>query len=216
MEAKRFPMVLKTPVGTASRGTWIVKDDAQLAKGGRGDRGRRMASTTRCSCRMSSKASPSRRRRCSRTAGWSPRTPIARSRAAAAAAASIKESVSNPVVREHLARIGEHLRLARRAVGRLHRRPAYGHAALLRLQSAAGRADERRVRGARSGRPAAAVSRGETPAAVAGQRKRRPHAYRVAGAARLRGARGEPAERAARVLAAASPGADPMPEAGKS
>ena len=32
MAAKRFPMVLKTPVGTASRGTWIVKDEAELEK----------------------------------------------------------------------------------------------------------------------------------------------------------------------------------------
>jgi predicted ATP-grasp superfamily ATP-dependent carboligase len=30
MAAKRPPMVLKTPVGTASRGTWMVTDDAEL------------------------------------------------------------------------------------------------------------------------------------------------------------------------------------------
>jgi predicted ATP-grasp superfamily ATP-dependent carboligase len=32
MAAKHFPMVLKTPVGTASRGVWIVRDDAQFEK----------------------------------------------------------------------------------------------------------------------------------------------------------------------------------------
>jgi predicted ATP-grasp superfamily ATP-dependent carboligase len=32
MDAKRLPMVLKLPVGTASRGVWIVGDDAQLQK----------------------------------------------------------------------------------------------------------------------------------------------------------------------------------------
>jgi predicted ATP-grasp superfamily ATP-dependent carboligase len=30
--AKRFPMIIKLPVGTASRGTWIVGDDAQFSK----------------------------------------------------------------------------------------------------------------------------------------------------------------------------------------
>ncbi len=47
MEAKRFPMVLKTPVGTASRGTWIVKDDAQLDESARRNRGGRLASPNR-------------------------------------------------------------------------------------------------------------------------------------------------------------------------
>ncbi len=32
MASKRFPMVLKTPVGTASRGIWIVNDDAELER----------------------------------------------------------------------------------------------------------------------------------------------------------------------------------------
>ena len=46
------------------------------------------------------------------------------------------------------------------------------------------------------------VSRGETPAAVPDSAERRAHAYCHAGAAGLRGARGEPPERPARVLAA--------------
>ena len=69
MQAKRFPMVLKTPIGTASRGTWIVKDDAELANGDRGHRGRRRL------CRFADRPGrrawrpPAVRRRCSPTGG---------------------------------------------------------------------------------------------------------------------------------------------------
>jgi len=108
MAAKRFPMVVKTPVGTASRGTWIVKDDAQLeaaiaeieAADGftesvivqdvvHGEH--QQAQAVFVNGRLI--ASHAYRQ-------------IARG---GGGGTSLKESVSNPIVRGHLARIGEHL-----------------------------------------------------------------------------------------------------------
>jgi predicted ATP-grasp superfamily ATP-dependent carboligase len=108
MPAKRFPMVLKTPVGTASRGTWMVKDDAQLTKAiadieaadGFADKlivqdvvegESQQAQAVFANGRLI--ASHAYRQ-------------IARG---GGGGTSIKESVSNPVVHGHLARIGEHL-----------------------------------------------------------------------------------------------------------
>jgi predicted ATP-grasp superfamily ATP-dependent carboligase len=106
--AKRFPMVLKVPVGTASRGTWIVNDDAQLDRAiadvealdgfdepvvvqevVHGDH--QQAQAVFADGRLI--ASHAYRQ-------------IARG---AGGGTSIKESVSHPAVRGHLARIGEHL-----------------------------------------------------------------------------------------------------------
>ena len=92
--------------------------------------------------------------------------------------------------------------LARRPIGRLHRRPGVGHALLLRLQSAAGRADERRVRRARScGAAVAGVARRDAGVRRR-QQQRRPHPHCCAGLAGLCGCGGEPAEPPARMLAA--------------
>lgn len=108
MAAKRFPMVVKIPVGTASRGTWMVKDDAQLepaiaeieAADGftepiivqdvvHGDH--QQAQAVFANGRLI--ASHAYRQ-------------IARG---GGGGTSLKESVSNPIVRGHLARIGAHL-----------------------------------------------------------------------------------------------------------
>lgn len=107
-QAKRFPMALKIPVGTASRGTWIVENDAQLdeaiadieTSGGfdepvivqdvvHGDHQQAQAVFANGSL-IASHAY----RQLARGAGGG---------------TSIKESVNNPIVRGHLVCIGEHL-----------------------------------------------------------------------------------------------------------
>ena len=107
-QAKRFPMVLKTPVGTASRGTWIVKDDAELetavadieAVDGFAD------------SLIVQDVVHGEHQQCQavfadgRLIGSHAYRQIARG---GGGGSSIKESVDHPVVRGHLGRIGEHL-----------------------------------------------------------------------------------------------------------
>jgi predicted ATP-grasp superfamily ATP-dependent carboligase len=108
MQAKRFPMVLKTPVGTASRGTWMVKDDAQLAKAvaeieavdGFADR-LIVQDVVEGESQQSQAVFANGRLIASHAYRQ-----IARGGGGGTA---IKESVSNAIVRSHLARIGEHL-----------------------------------------------------------------------------------------------------------
>jgi predicted ATP-grasp superfamily ATP-dependent carboligase len=108
MASKRFPMVLKTPIGTASRGIWIVRDDAQLKKAvaeintidgfdealivqdvvdGESQQAQAVFAGGRL---VASHAY----RQLARGGGGG---------------GSVKESVSHPVVRAHLARLGQHL-----------------------------------------------------------------------------------------------------------
>jgi predicted ATP-grasp superfamily ATP-dependent carboligase len=109
MAVKRFPMVLKTPVGTASRGIWMVNDDAELKRAvaeieaidGFGESlivqdvvhgDHQQCQAVFADGRLG--ASHAYRQ-------------IARG---AGGGTSIKESVNHPIVRGHLARIGEYLR----------------------------------------------------------------------------------------------------------
>jgi predicted ATP-grasp superfamily ATP-dependent carboligase len=109
MEVKRFPMVLKMPVGTASRGTWIVKDDAQLAKAlaeietvNGFDESLVVQDVVEGDSQQSQAVFANGRLVASHAYRL-----LARG---GGGGSSIKESVDNPVVREHLARIGGHLR----------------------------------------------------------------------------------------------------------
>ena len=67
-DAVRFPAVVKTSVGTASRGIWFVRDAGDLDSALR-DLEAAAHSTTRCWCRISSPARPKRRNRCFVAAG---------------------------------------------------------------------------------------------------------------------------------------------------
>ncbi|MPZ40352.1 MAG: hypothetical protein GEU95_20300 [Rhizobiales bacterium] len=108
LEVKRFPMVLKTPVGTASRGTWIVTDDAQLknavseieAVNGFAD-GLVVQDLVVGESQQSQAVFANGRLVASHAYRQ-----IARG---AGGGTSIKESLVNPTVRAHLARIGEYL-----------------------------------------------------------------------------------------------------------
>lgn len=109
MAAKRLPMVLKIPVGTASRGTWIVKDDAQLQKAVAeieaidGFRESLVVQDVvegdhqQCQAVFAD----------GRLVASHAYRQIARG---AGGGTAIKESVNHPIVRRHLARIGEYLR----------------------------------------------------------------------------------------------------------
>jgi predicted ATP-grasp superfamily ATP-dependent carboligase len=108
MAAKRFPMVLKTPVGTASRGTWIVRDDAQLA-----DAIAEIESVdgfADCLIAQDVVEGESQQAQAVFVNGRLIASHAYRqiSRGGGGGTA-IKESVSHPTVRGHLARIGEHL-----------------------------------------------------------------------------------------------------------
>ncbi len=108
MAAKRFPMVLKTPVGTASRGTWIVKDDTQLAGALR-----EIEAVDGFADRLivqdmvdgESQQSQAVFANGALIASHAYRQ-IARG---AGGGTAIKESVSNPTVRAHVARMGDYL-----------------------------------------------------------------------------------------------------------
>jgi predicted ATP-grasp superfamily ATP-dependent carboligase len=109
MAAKRLPMVLKTPVGTASRGTWIVNDDAQLQKAvaeieaidGFGEslivQDVVHGDHQQCQAVFAD----------GRLVASHAYRQIARG---AGGGTAIKESVNHPIVRGHLVRIGEYLR----------------------------------------------------------------------------------------------------------
>jgi predicted ATP-grasp superfamily ATP-dependent carboligase len=106
--AKQFPMVLKMPVGTASRGTWIVKNEAELEKTvaeiealhGFDD-----ALLVQDVVEGESQQAQAVFANGELVASHAYRQ-IARG---GGGGSSAKESVSHPVVRGHLARIGEHL-----------------------------------------------------------------------------------------------------------
>jgi predicted ATP-grasp superfamily ATP-dependent carboligase len=108
MAAKRFPMVLKTPVGTASRGTWIVKDDRDLQAA---------IAEIEAACGFDDAliiqevvdGEPQQAQAVfayGRLVASHAYRQIARGGGGGSA---IKESVSHPIVRSHLARLGEHL-----------------------------------------------------------------------------------------------------------
>jgi predicted ATP-grasp superfamily ATP-dependent carboligase len=108
LEARHVPMVVKLPVGTASRGTWIVKDDAQFEKvvaeieslnGFAGDL--LVQDVVEGDSQQSQAVFANGRLVASHAYRL-----LARG---GGGGSSIKESVKNPIVREHLARIGEHL-----------------------------------------------------------------------------------------------------------
>ena len=108
MAAKRLPMVLKTPVGTASRGTWIVKDEAQFQ--------RAVAELEAIDGFRESlivqEVVHGDHQQCQavftdgRLVASHAYRQIARG---AGGGTAIKESVNHPIVRGHLARIGEYL-----------------------------------------------------------------------------------------------------------
>jgi predicted ATP-grasp superfamily ATP-dependent carboligase len=106
--AKRFPMVLKTPVGTASRGTWIVKDEAALQtaiaeiEAMRGfDDGLLMQDVVEGEPQQAQAVFADGELIASHAYRQ-----VARGGGGGSA---MKESVSHPIVRAHLGRIGEHL-----------------------------------------------------------------------------------------------------------
>ena len=202
MQAKRFPMVLKTPVGTASRGTWMVKDDAQLAKAvaeieavdGFADRlivqdvvegESQQAQAVFANGRLI--ASHAYRQ-------------IARGGGGGTA---IKESVSNAIVRSHLARIGEHLRWHGALSVDYIVDPSSGtpyyfdcNPRLVEPMSAV-------FAGLDLVDVLLRVSRGETPASVADGRSGVRTHQSLQALLGCAAAGGEPAERVARMLAAA-------------
>ncbi len=106
--SKRPPMVLKTPVGTASRGIWIVKNDAELKQAvaeieaidGFGDslivQDIVQGDNQQCQAVFAD----------GRLLASHAYRQIARG---GGGGTSLKESVNHPVVRGHLARIGEYL-----------------------------------------------------------------------------------------------------------
>ncbi|MBX9777153.1 MAG: hypothetical protein K2Y71_22475 [Xanthobacteraceae bacterium] len=108
MAAKRFPMVLKVPVGTASRGTWMVTDDAALeiavaeieAMHGFDD-----ALLVQDVVEGEPQQAQAVFANGELVASHAYRQ-VARG---GGGGSSIKESVDHPVVRGHLSRIGEHL-----------------------------------------------------------------------------------------------------------
>jgi predicted ATP-grasp superfamily ATP-dependent carboligase len=108
MAAKRFPMVLKVPVGTASRGTWIVKDDAALEKAVaeiEAMHGFDDALLVQDVVEGEPQQAQAVFANGELVASHAYRQ-IARG---GGGGSSIKESVRHPIVRDHLARIGEHL-----------------------------------------------------------------------------------------------------------
>jgi predicted ATP-grasp superfamily ATP-dependent carboligase len=108
MEAKRFPMVLKIAVGTASRGTWIIQDDAQFQNAvaeieaiNGFDEPLVVQDVVEGEPQQSQAVFADGRLIASHAYRQ-----IARG---VGGGSSIKESVSHPTVRGHLARIGEYL-----------------------------------------------------------------------------------------------------------
>jgi predicted ATP-grasp superfamily ATP-dependent carboligase len=109
MAAKRPPMVLKTPIGTASRGTWIVKDETQLQEAIKEIEavdGFRDSLIVQDVVEGESQQCQSVFADGRLIASHAYRQ-LARG---AGGGTSIKESLNHPVVREHLKRLGDHLR----------------------------------------------------------------------------------------------------------
>ncbi len=89
--AMRFPSVVKTSVGTASRGIWFVRNEDELESvlrdlSAQGLSASERRSPTKCWCRILSRASPARRKRCFATADCSAFTAIGKSLPAPVAA----------------------------------------------------------------------------------------------------------------------------------
>ena len=119
-DAIRFPSVVKTSVGTASRGIWFVRNEADL-EGALQElaRDRTARSPTRCWCRNSSRARPRRRKAVfcrGKLLGFHAYRQIA---AGAGGGEAIKQSVSRPGGARSPRDDRREARLARRLVGRL-------------------------------------------------------------------------------------------------
>jgi predicted ATP-grasp superfamily ATP-dependent carboligase len=110
-KAKRFPMVLKTPVGTASRGTWIVTDEAQLKQAisevGEIEAERGFDNPLLIQDLVEGESQQAQAVFADgRLIASHAYRQLARG---AGGGTSLKQSVANPTVKAHLARIGEHL-----------------------------------------------------------------------------------------------------------
>ena len=108
-DAVRFPAVVKTAVGTASRGIWFVREAGDLERALQDLDARRRVRTTRCWCRIWSPARSRRRKRCFVVANCWASMPTGRSPRGAGGGEAIKQSVSRPRVRDHVAEIGREL-----------------------------------------------------------------------------------------------------------
>ena len=154
-----FRAVVKTSVGTASRGVWFVRDASDLEH--RAARARRQAAAFADEVLVQDLIAGTTEKAQSvfcrgELIGFHAYRQVA---AGVGGGEAIKESVSRPL-RARLPRADRPAsRLARRVVGRLHHAARQRHAAADRLQSAAGRADERLSRRHRSRRDCCFVSR---------------------------------------------------------
>ena len=212
--AVRFPAVIKTSIGTASRGVWFVRDAREfddavrelVAADAFADEvlvQEFVAGTTEKAqsvfCRgelvgfHAYRRDRARRRR--RRGDQGERRPAAGPRDAG-------KDRTTP-------------RLARRAVDRLSDAGARPDAAVDRLQSAAGRADERLSRRHRSRRALAASLARRDASAIAGKPRGRPHASCDAGAARGRRARAARGARSCASAGASRAASDPTPAAAR-
>jgi predicted ATP-grasp superfamily ATP-dependent carboligase len=108
MVAKRFPMVLKVPVGTASRGTWIVKDDAALEKAA-AEIEAMQGFDDALLMQDVVEGEPQQAQAVFANGELVASHAYRQVARGGGGGSSIKESVNHPVVRGHLARIGEHL-----------------------------------------------------------------------------------------------------------
>ena len=212
-DAIRFPCVVKTSIGTASRGIWFVRDDGGLDAGAAGTR------RERCVRRRGAGAGSGRGRDRKSAGGVLPRQ-AARLSCLPANCRRRRRRRGDQAKRAPAAcarrcrNDRRAARLARRVVGRLHH-AGRGHAPLHRLQPAAGRADERLSRRARSGRSAAAGLAGRN---ADGRCRTAARACGPISPCRRCSAAQRAAERGERFFASACvspPDADPMPTASR-
>ena len=172
-------------------------------------------SPTRCWCRISSRARPRRRNRCFAAAGCSAFMPIGRSPPASAAARRSSKASAGRSCARISRRSGEQLdwhgALSVDYIMPDRRR----RAAADRLQSAAGRADERLSFRHRSGRAVAADLARRDAGGVAGKPRGRADASGDAGAARMRLARRHAARHRQGMLAPMRPASGPTPAAAR-
>jgi hypothetical protein len=108
MAAKRFPMVLKTPVGTASRGTWMVKDEAEL-RAALAEIEAAQGFDDALLVQDIVDGEPEQAQAVFENGELVASHAYRQIARGGGGGSSIKESVSHPIVRGHLARIGEHL-----------------------------------------------------------------------------------------------------------
>ena len=205
--AVRFPAVIKTSVGTASRGVWFVREAGDLDEAHARAWRRATLLPAKCWCRNGSHGTVEKAQSVFAAASCSASTPTGRSRPASAAARRSRKASAGRNVRAHAGKDRRAARLARRALDRLSDAGRRSHAAPDRLQSAAGRADERLSCRHRSGRIAAAGLARRDARGLAGKPHRRAHPSRHAGVARPRRARRHAARAPARMLASGEEGA---------